>query len=64
MQVALDQKVIDSEIKLAIHTNTSAETVFVSGTDVKSHLESTGIRSLSLTSHSPLCKSDRYICTN
>lgn len=43
MQVALDQRLVDSSAKIGIHTNTSAETVFSSGAEIKAYLEKTGV---------------------
>lgn len=44
LHVALDQRLVDSENPLAIHTSTSTETIFVTGAAIKTHLESTGVK--------------------
>lgn len=44
VQVALDQRIIDSSAKIGIHTSKSEETAFVSGTELHAYLESTGVK--------------------
>lgn len=44
VQVILDQRLVDSASKIAVHPSRSDITAFVSGTDIKSYLENTGVK--------------------
>lgn len=44
VQIALDQRILDSSAKIGVHTTKSEETAFVSGSEIKSYLESTGVK--------------------
>ncbi|KAI5818769.1 hypothetical protein BZA77DRAFT_364048 [Pyronema omphalodes] len=44
VQVAFDQRILDSTAQVGIHTSSSEQTAFVSGSEIKSYLESTGVK--------------------
>lgn len=44
VQVALDQKLVDTKAKIGLHPSKSSETVFVTADELKSSLEKSGVK--------------------
>ncbi|KAL7273694.1 ribose-phosphate pyrophosphokinase 1 [Rhizina undulata] len=44
VQVAFDQRILDTPVKVAVHPSKSDVTIFVSGAEIKKYLEDTGVK--------------------